>query len=229
MTSYSYNTVPDIIVKTALEPGFGHYELFGIARIFKDEKVISGGSGSVTATGGGIGASAFLPVTPGLMELSGNVLAGYGIGRYGPGGLPDATYKADGSPQPLPELMATIGVVAHPTPKLDLFAFTGIEAVERKFGGTGASAYGYGNPTFVNTGCDTISAAAVQPACAANTRTVAGIQVGGWYTWLHGGYGTLTSGLQYQFDKRTVFRGVGGAPGTDENIVQVVFRYTPFQ
>jgi hypothetical protein len=229
LTSYSYNTVPDIIVKAALEPGFGHYELFGLARFFKEERVIAGGSGSVTATGGGVGAAASLPLIPGRMELLGNVLAGYGIGRYGPGGLPDATYKADGSPEPLPEIQASIGVVGHPTPKLDLFAFGGIEAEEREFGGTGANAYGYGNPKFLNTGCDNISAAATQPTCTGNTRAVAGIQVGGWYTWLHGGYGTLLTGLQYQFDKRTVFRGVGGSPATDENIVQFVVRYTPFQ
>ena len=229
LTSYSYNTVPDIIVKAALEPGFGHYELFGLVRFFKDEKVITGGSGSVSATGGGVGAAASLPVVSGRMELLGNVLAGYGIGRYGPGGLPDATYKADGSPEPLPEIQASIGVVGHPTPKLDLFAFGGIEAEERKFGGTGANAFGYGNPNFVNTGCDSLSAAATQPTCTGNTRAVAGIQIGGWYTWLHGGYGTLMTGVQYQFDKRTVFRGVGGAPATDENMIQVIVRYLPFQ
>jgi hypothetical protein len=110
-----------------------------------------------------------------------------------------------------------------------LFAFGGIETEERTFGGNGTSAYGYGNPGFVNSGCDVISAAAAQPTCTANTRTVAGIQVGGWYTWLQGGYGTLTTGLQYQFDKRTTFRGVGGAPSTDENIVQMIVRYAPFQ
>jgi outer membrane murein-binding lipoprotein Lpp len=229
LNSYSYNTIPDIIVKGAWEPGFGHYELFGIARFFKDEKVYTGGSGDATADGGGIGTAASLPVIPGRMELLGNVLVGYGIGRYGPGGLPDATYKANGSPQPLPEIEASIGVVGHPTPKLDLFAFGGIEAVERNIGGTGSSAFGYGNPSFVNAGCDVISAATVQPTCTANTRAVAGLQIGGWYTWLHGGYGTLLSGLQYQYDKRTTFRGVGGSPSTDENMIQVVVRYIPFQ
>jgi outer membrane murein-binding lipoprotein Lpp len=229
LNSYSYNTIPDIIVKGAVEPGFGHYELFGIARFLKDEKVYTDGSGDATAVGGGIGTAASLPVIPGRMELLGNVLVGYGIGRYGPGGLPDATYKANGSPQPLPEIEASIGVIGHPTPKLDLFAFGGIEAVERNIGGTGGNAFGYGNPSFVNTGCDVISAATVQPACTANTRAVAGLQIGGWYTWLHGGYGTLLTGLQYQYDKRTTFRGVGGSPSTDENMIQVVVRYIPFQ
>jgi hypothetical protein len=233
--SYSFNTVPDIIVKTALEPGFGHYELYGLARFFKDEKVVTGSSGNLSSVGGGIGASAYIHAVPALLDLSGNILAGYGIGRYGPAGLPDVTYKANGAPQPLPEIEATIGAVGHVlkfedgTPRLDLFAYAGIEAEERSFGGTGANAFGYGNPDFVNTGCDVISAATVQPACAGNTRAAAGLQVGFWYTWLHGGYGTLQTAVEYQYDKRTTFNGVGGAPNTNLNVFQVTMRYSPFQ
>jgi len=176
INSYSYNTVPDIIVKLALEPGFGHYELYGLARFFKDEKVVPGSRGNLGSVGGGIGASAYIHAVPALLDLSGNILAGYGIGRYGPAGLPDVTYKANGAPQPLLEIEATIGAVGDVmkfqdgTPRLDLFAYGGIEAEERSFGGTGANAFGYGNPDFVNTGCDIISAATVQPTCTANTR-----------------------------------------------------------
>ena len=235
VNSYSYNTVPDIIVKTALEPGFGHYELYGIARFFKDEKVVTASSGNLSSVGGGIGASAYIHAVPALLDLSGNILAGYGIGRYGPAGLPDATYKANGAPQPLPEIEATIGAVGHVwkfddgTPRLDAFAYLGIEEEERRFGGTGANAYGLGNPDFVNTGCDSISAATVLLPCTANTRAAAGLQVGFWYTWLHGGYGTLQTAVEYQYDKRTTFNGVGGAPNTNLNVFQVTMRYLPFQ
>src|SRR5579864_8647507 len=34
--NYSFNSAPDIIVKAALEPGFGHYELFGVVSQFRD-------------------------------------------------------------------------------------------------------------------------------------------------------------------------------------------------
>ena len=34
--NYSFNLAPDMIAKIAFEPGFGHYELFGIARFFRD-------------------------------------------------------------------------------------------------------------------------------------------------------------------------------------------------
>jgi hypothetical protein len=35
-TGYSINKTPDIIVKAALDPGFGHYELFGIISTFRN-------------------------------------------------------------------------------------------------------------------------------------------------------------------------------------------------
>src|ERR1017187_5707004 len=35
-TNYSFNAMPDIILKAAFEPGFGHYEVFGIMSRFRD-------------------------------------------------------------------------------------------------------------------------------------------------------------------------------------------------
>ena len=35
-SNYSFNAMPDIIVKAAFEPGFGHYEVFGIFSRFRD-------------------------------------------------------------------------------------------------------------------------------------------------------------------------------------------------
>ena len=34
--NYSFNAMPDVIVKAAFEPGFGHYEIFGILSRFRD-------------------------------------------------------------------------------------------------------------------------------------------------------------------------------------------------
>ncbi len=36
VASYSFNVAPDMILKFAADPGYGHYEVFGIARIFRD-------------------------------------------------------------------------------------------------------------------------------------------------------------------------------------------------
>ena len=34
--SFTADTIPDVIAKVAFDPGWGHYEAFGIARFFND-------------------------------------------------------------------------------------------------------------------------------------------------------------------------------------------------
>lgn len=48
-------------------------------------------------------------VIPRYLQFTGNVLAGQGIGRYGPAMLPDATFKANGTPAPIPEIIGSMG------------------------------------------------------------------------------------------------------------------------
>ena len=55
--TYSYNRAPDVIAKMAFEPGWGHWELFGVARFFENRVYPTTGSPyNNTITGGGIGA-----------------------------------------------------------------------------------------------------------------------------------------------------------------------------
>lgn len=229
LATYSYNTLPDVIVKAAVDPSFGHFEAFGIARFFKDEQAYAGGGGDLKATGGGFGVAAFIPVVPGLIDLSGNLIAGNGLGRYGSGGLPDATYKANGAPEPLPEVMAMVGVVGHATPKLDLFAFAGSEAVKSKVSQTaGVASFGYGDG-FNNSGCGSELSTAT---CKGYTKAVNGFQVGGWYSALKGGYGTLNVGASYEYYERDLFASSTGTTGpskVSENVFLVTLRYLPFQ
>ncbi len=35
-TNYSFNMTPDFVAKLAVEPGWGHWEVFGIGRSFRD-------------------------------------------------------------------------------------------------------------------------------------------------------------------------------------------------
>jgi len=107
--NYSDAVAPDLIAKLAWDPGFGHYELYGIARFLHDRVDFVGGGHGATTPAGGIGGATILPLVPGVLSLQGSVLAGYGIGRYGAGQLPDATIKADGSPWAIPEVQALIG------------------------------------------------------------------------------------------------------------------------
>lgn len=41
-TNYSYNPVPDMILKAAADTSFGHYEVFGLARWFRSLAVEPG-------------------------------------------------------------------------------------------------------------------------------------------------------------------------------------------
>jgi hypothetical protein len=231
LVSYSYNTIPDLVIKGALDPSFGHFEAFALARFFTTQKDTALTSGDLNAAGGGVGVNGIVKAIPGLIDIQANVAAGYGIGRYGASGLVDATYKADGTPKPLPEVMGAVGITGHVTPKLDLYTWVGIEQESRSFSGSGATASGYGNPSFSNAGCDVQPENALANTCSANTniRGIEGFQVGGWYNIYRGGFGTMQTGAEYEFVERTSFKGVGGSPSTNDNIVLFAVRYFPFQ
>src|ERR1019366_5492013 len=113
--AYGFNPAPDIIAKIAFDPGFGHYEIYGLVdrftdRIFPCENVsattLCGGSttpginplGAFNASkeGGGFGASARWTFAKRLtFGLKG--FGGSGVGRYAPGGLADASIHPDGT------------------------------------------------------------------------------------------------------------------------------------
>ncbi len=81
--NYSFNMTPDFIVKAAFEPGFGHYEVFGLASTFRDRVFPTGLSpyNGKTAGGGG-GASAWFPFANGKVNIGLHALAGSGgVGR----------------------------------------------------------------------------------------------------------------------------------------------------
>ncbi len=226
--NYSIDSVPDIVVKAAADTGFGHYEVYGLGRVMNARTAFPGKGANRSALAGGLGAAATVPVVPGLLDVTANVLAGYGIGRYGAGQLPDATIKADGSPAPLPEIAALLGVIGHPTPRLDLFAYAGLESIGRKSFAAGGTGYGYGSPLFDNSGCNT-ELSTICPGPNANTHTLIDGTVGAWYRIAKGGYGTVMTGLEYSYARRALYSGLGGAPTTDESLVELSLRYLPFQ
>ena len=221
--NYSVNVVPDIVAKLAVDTRFGHFDVFGVARWFRDQ--VSFGTTSVNhdAFGGGIGASAFVPIGERL-ALMGNVLYGSGIGRYGAAGLPDVTFTSDGGLVTLPQGMGTVGAIVHVVPEvLDLYGFWGWNWV-------GASSFlggGYGNPAFDNTGCFNPNAGGSN--CAGNTRTLTELTVGVNWSMVRGRYGTLRSGVQYGNIVRTAYYGLGGTPSAAENLFMFNLRYIPFE
>jgi hypothetical protein len=85
--------------------------------------------------------------------------------------------------------------------------------------------YGYGNPLYVNTGCDEEGSSAT---CVGNTRAVEQGTTGFWYRPFSGWFGKYQVGLQYSRTERKAFSGVGGAPIANDNMVFASFRYYPF-
>src|SRR5579863_2575007 len=113
--SYSFNPSPDIIAKLAFEPGFGHYEVFGIYSRFRDRifpcedvaaTALCGGSSTpgpnvlgahnFSQNAGGVGANARWSFANKHIDFGLHGMGGSGVGRYGSGGLPDSAVNAYG-------------------------------------------------------------------------------------------------------------------------------------
>ncbi|MET0499445.1 MAG: hypothetical protein ABW106_14380 [Steroidobacteraceae bacterium] len=223
-TNYSTDVAPDVIAKIAWDPGFGHYELYGLSRAFRDRAAQE----NHTIYGGGLGIGMILPLSPQLdFQLSG--LSGRGIGRYGSALLPDVTLRPDGQLATIDAYQALVGLVYRPTPAWTLYGYAGIEdADSRHFTATVGDttlAYGYGSPLYDNSGC-LIEGSTV---CAANTSRVEQGTLGAWWKYYEGKLGNLQVGLQGSYTKRTAFDGVGGSPDTSLTTFLLSFRFYPYQ
>jgi len=223
--NYSDNIAPDLIAKVAYDPGWGHYEAYGILRVMSNRVSYLGGGSNNNSIAGGGGAGMILPLIPGKLDFQGSFLAGIGIGRYGAGQLPDATVGPNGQVVPLPEVQALIGLVGHPVPSVDIYGYAGTEQIEAKSWTVNGKPYGYGNAMYSNAGCSIELSTAT---CTADTSGLTQGTIGGWWRFAQGNFGTAEVGASYSYTRRTIFPGVGGAPSTDENVVMFSFRYFPF-
>jgi hypothetical protein len=177
LANYTFNPSPDIIAKAAFDPGFGHYEVFGLLDRFTDrvypcgEVVLATGAttgpcpngtgtgpnsiGAYNASkeGGGIGASARWKI-PGHFVFGVKGFGGSGVGRYGPAGLPDTSINADGTLHLVKNLMG-LSTLEWSHKRLSLNFYTGVEYASRSysFDPLTAKQVGYGAPLFKNSGC----------------------------------------------------------------------------
>jgi hypothetical protein len=237
--TYSFNPSPDIIAKVAFDPGFGHYEVFGLTDRFTDrifpcvENFKSTACGSGTSPnallaynkskeGGGVGASARWTfanrVTFGLKGFGGS-----GIGRYAPGGLSDAAINPDGSLHLIKGYQGLGTLELKATRKLDLYSYGGVEYASRTWGVDNSSGkpviVGYGAPGFNNTGCysETVpGSGGFAPGslsnCTGDTRALIEGTVGFWYRFYSGPKGRFQYGTQYSYLTRNTWSGAGGLP-----------------
>ncbi|MBV9609664.1 MAG: hypothetical protein JO187_08910, partial [Acidobacteria bacterium] len=217
--TYSFNYVPDFIVKAAFEPGFGHYEVFGILSNFRSRVyplvtstvTNAGGAYNDIRTAGGGGANARWSVFNKHIDIGVHGLAGDGVGRYGTSTLADATARTDGTLAPLHAYQA-LGTLEYHSKKWDIYGYGGGEYVERAFYKTGTRVAGYGAPAelspgsaFSNAGCFTEVApgGAFVPggpgSCVADVRNVMEGTIGFWHKPYNGPKGRVQWGLQYSY------------------------------
>ena len=225
--NYSTDVGPDLVAKMTVDPGWGHFELYGLGRVFRSRANFS----NHVIYGGGGGMGGIFPLIPKWLDFQADFLIGDGIGRYGSVGLPDVAVKPSGVLVPIPQLQALLGLVGHPTDALDLYAYAGIEqASETSFTVNGTLPFGCGNPLYSNAAClhEAASVTAASTNCAANTSRVWQITGGFWWDVYKGDFGRLRVGGQGAYTERQVFAGIGGGPNTNEGIFMASLRYYPF-
>ncbi len=175
--TYTANPSPDLVAKIAFDPGFGHYEVFGLADRFTDrvfpcvENFASAACGTLTAPsavnaynaskeGGGIGATARWTLADKHIVFGLKGFGGSGIGRYGAAGLPDLSINPNGTVRLIRNFQGLATLEWHGK-KLDLYSYVGTEYDARTYGfdpllNSGAGGYvGYGAPEFPDYGCYT--------------------------------------------------------------------------
>jgi hypothetical protein len=242
LANYSFNPSPDIIVKAAFEPGFGHYEVFGIYSRFRDRVFPCGevatattlcggskvagpnalGATDVSTNGGGVGANVRWSFANKHLDFGLHGLTGRGIGRYGTGGLADAAVYANGGLDLIRSYQGLATIEWHGK-KLDVYLNGGAEyagraagydPIENKF-------IGYGSPFLSNKGCYTETAPVVGSgffpgslsSCTSDTRILMEGTAGFWYRLYTGPKGRFQYGGQYSYVTRDTWSGTGFTPG----------------
>jgi hypothetical protein len=220
----STQLAPDFIGKLAFEPGFGHYEIKGIVRLFRDRIATTDeaqGSTNYTA-GGGIGWAAILPVQAKKIDFIFEGTAGKGIGRYGSSNQSDVTLEPDGHIVPLPAINTLAGLEFHPNPKLDVYVYGGDQYVGKEaFSTTNAEGKivpaGYGSVLVNNTNCEVEVIPTGGAACGAQNKNLTDVTSGFWYRLWQGPFGRLQFGAQVEYFWRNTYSAVeGGAPSGND-------------
>jgi hypothetical protein len=207
-SSYSFNPSPDIVAKLAFEPGFGHYEIFGIYSRFRDRvfpceeasATVPCPAGNTTPNalgafnssknGGGIGANARWSFDNKHLDFGLHVFGGRGEGRYAASGLPDASIHGNGTLDLIRTYQA-LGTLEWHGPKLDVYMNAGVDYAGRTWDYDQISGkyVGYGSPHFSNSGCYSEIAPSVASgfipgslsSCTADTRVVVEGTFGIWF------------------------------------------------
>jgi len=172
LANYTFNYAPDIVAKVVFEPGWGHWELFGIERTFRDRiypnlacttagtPAVTTCTGSTTGayndreTGAGIGGGFRAPLAGKKVTIGLKGLWGQGVGRYGSSTIADVTIRPNGQLSPIHGFSALSTIELNPTPRLNIYMNYGGDYLDRDYviNGSGAQV-GYGNRSAAMSSC----------------------------------------------------------------------------
>ncbi len=155
--------------------------------------VSSYGAFNSSATGGGVGISALWPLFSKKLDFGAKAVAGDGIGRYGSAQLADATARPNGSLALIRTAHGLVRAEFHATPKLDLYAYWGLEYAWR------AGYSGYETITVTKTaaipGIPATLTSPALPAYPATTTTKFATGIGGYGNVAANNSGCATEGV----------------------------------
>ncbi len=245
--NYSFNYTPDFIVKAAIEPGWGHWEIIGVERNFRVRIYPATGSPyNNTAVGAGIGGGFRGPLFNKKVSIGLKGLWGQGVGRYGSSTIADVTLRPDATLSPLHGFSALSTLEANPTPRLNVYFNYGADYIGRDWtlNSSGAEV-GYGTYTANMSGCATEPAtvsnagasggAAITPSnCGGSNKDVQEFTAGYWYNFYNGPKGRFRQGITFESIQRNLWSGNGGttnpgggASGTDNMFFTSLRYYLP--
>jgi Skp family chaperone for outer membrane proteins len=240
IANYSFNYAPDFIVKMAIEPGWGHWELLGIERTFRDRiypglTCTTAGTPAVTTctgstagayndteTGAGIGGGFRAPLAGKFLTVGLKGLWGQGVGRYGDATIADVTIRPNGQLSPIHGFSALSTVEVNPNSRLNVYFNYGGDYLARDFVVNAAGTQvGYGNYSAAMSGCNVEpnpgnggvnqgSTPTGASNCGGSNKDVQEFTAGYWFYFFNNPKGRLRQGIQYSLVRRDLWSGNGG-------------------
>jgi hypothetical protein len=252
-SNYSFNYTPDFVVKMAFQPGWGHWEVFGIDRNFRDRIYpcatvtatctvpTTATPSNATATGAGLGGGFRGPLAGKYVTVGLKGLWGQGVGRYGSSTIADVTLRPNAMLSPIHGFSALSTLELNPSPNFTAYFNYGADYLDRDYVLSGTTQVGYGTRSDNMSGClvepttptaGATGAAPVAPSnCGGSNKDVQEFTAGYWWNIHNSPKGRLRQGIQYSLFRRDLWSGAGGTanPGNgahgDDNMIFTSLRY----
>ena len=249
-----FNPSPDVIAKLAFEPGFGHYEVFGVFsrfrdRVFRAKTFLRPRTASARlldrmprarttlrrmAAVSALTLAGRLPARKSTSDCMAS--AALESAATAPVDFLDVTVRDDGTLGLIKSLQGLATFEWH-GPKLDVYFNAGAEYAGRSatYDPVLKKAVGYGSPQFNNTGCFTetgpVNNNGFLPgglsSCTADTRVLIEGTAGFWYRIYNGPKGRIQWGPQYSYVVRNAWSGTSSPnqPHGLDSMIFTSFRY----